>query len=352
MSRHRKSIRLPPNLAAFISGSCFGIAILETCRTFLKDLQKEQSPRDQGSVPAQLAAFTHANGIPSQTQSILPRSDHLVCFCSRTRNPLWTLERVSNKGTPVVSRKEFHFKEDTSLEPRFRSRLKDFKGSGFDRGHLIAAADHKDDAQGMADTFLLSNVSPQFPSFNRGLWRILELFARDLAVSGPFEDVYVITGPLFLPTPLNKPKSITSSAPSLLIGNGNNNHDVTESGRAVQWEMRYSLLGDPPALLSVPTHFFKIIIGVSDRSFPQANAVAAFVLPNSSSPAKAESLKNYLVPLESLEAASGISFFPELERSSSGRRDQIHAGQSGTYDLCTKVKCDVVLTDFHDSVRK
>ncbi len=52
--------------------------------------------------------------------------------------------------------------------------LKDYKNSGYDRGHLIPAADMKWSPDAMGASFFMSNMSPQNPSFNRGIWKKLE----------------------------------------------------------------------------------------------------------------------------------------------------------------------------------
>ncbi|KKK57707.1 hypothetical protein LCGC14_3051760 [marine sediment metagenome] len=52
--------------------------------------------------------------------------------------------------------------------------LSDYKGSGYDRGHLIPASDMKWSPDAMSSSFYMSNMSPQDPSFNRGIWKKLE----------------------------------------------------------------------------------------------------------------------------------------------------------------------------------
>lgn len=92
---------------------------------------------------------------------IIHRSCYSLGYDCRTRNASWVYERItatSIKGD--VDRKNFNFKEDPTIPEIFRSRLTDYKGSGFDRGHLAPAGDHKIDADAMADTFYLSNMSP------------------------------------------------------------------------------------------------------------------------------------------------------------------------------------------------
>ena len=71
----------------------------------------------------------------------------------------------------------------------------DYKGSGYDRGHLMPAAVCTWDSIAMYESFYYSNISPQNASFNRGVWGRLEDIERDLAVK--YGKVWVVITPLF-----------------------------------------------------------------------------------------------------------------------------------------------------------
>ena len=66
------------------------------------------------------------------------------------------------------------------------------KGSGYDRGHLAPAATFVDSQKEMDESFYMSNMSPQDPSFNRGIWKKLENYERRMAMEK--DTVYVICG--------------------------------------------------------------------------------------------------------------------------------------------------------------
>src|SRR5574344_20414 len=70
----------------------------------------------------------------------------------------------------------------------------DYKKSGYDRGHLAPAADMAWDAQAMKESFYYSNMSPQLPGFNRGVWKRLEELVRDWAYQ--YDTLFVTTGPV------------------------------------------------------------------------------------------------------------------------------------------------------------
>ncbi|NRA62691.1 MAG: DNA/RNA non-specific endonuclease, partial [Psychrobium sp.] len=79
----------------------------------------------------------------------------------------------------------------------FRADKQDYKGSGYDRGHLVASADLRDTKVQNSETFLLSNMSPQTPQFNRGIWKSLEEKVRALDGRSDTFETYVISGPIF-----------------------------------------------------------------------------------------------------------------------------------------------------------
>lgn len=83
------------------------------------------------------------------------------------------------------------FRVDDSIKTG-TAELKDYKGSGYDRGHLKPAGDEPCDSTQMSETFYMSNMSPQEPSFNRGIWKKLENEVRNLALKS--DSIIVITG--------------------------------------------------------------------------------------------------------------------------------------------------------------
>jgi endonuclease G len=70
----------------------------------------------------------------------------------------------------------------------------DYSGSGYDRGHLAPAADMGWSSTSMAESFYFSNMSPQVPGFNRGIWKRLEEQVRSWAIE--YDTIYVVTGPV------------------------------------------------------------------------------------------------------------------------------------------------------------
>lgn len=83
-----------------------------------------------------------------------------------------------------------NFRPDPLVETGSAS-LADYKGSGYDRGHLAPAGDMKWSQKVMSESFFMSNMSPQTPGFNRGIWRSLESLVRTWAAEN--EDIYVVS---------------------------------------------------------------------------------------------------------------------------------------------------------------
>ena len=106
----------------------------------------------------------------------------------------------------------------------------------------------------------MSNMSPQKPAFNRGIWKDLEALVRHFAIKE--EKIVVVTGPI-----LPKEKTLTIGA-----------NKVT-----------------------VPTHYYKVIL---DLTPPRK--MIGFILPNEGSD---KPLAAFAVTVDEVEKATGLDFF-------------------------------------------
>jgi len=79
--------------------------------------------------------------------------------------------------------REDGFVADVSIPVGMRSEPSDYVKTGYDKGHIVPNADLSWSKQTMLESFLMSNMSPQFPSLNRGSWKQLESQTRDWAWS-------------------------------------------------------------------------------------------------------------------------------------------------------------------------
>lgn len=224
-------------------------------------------------------------GFPSLS-NIKTRESYVAAYDPRTRLPAWVLERLDSFSiTGQSDRRRAEFREDPSVHEFHRATNADFRGSGFDRGHMAAAANHKSSQSAMNDTFLLSNIAPQNPDLNQRLWNRLEQMCRSLTKH--HRGVFVCTGPLFLP----------------------HRHD---DGRLI---ISYQVLGQNH--VAVPTHFFKVLI----LELPDGQGVElrSYVMPNRPIPEQTP-LEHFLVPIETVERASGLLFVSNILRATKNIR--------------------------------
>jgi len=114
------------------------------------------------------------------------------------RQAKWVLEIINpNAIFEWEVKRRNNFRADIRVPRRFRAGLKAYSNSGYDRGHLVASANHDELEIQNSETFLLSNMSPQKPQFNRRIWRDLEMAIRKLNEKSNILETYVLTAPVF-----------------------------------------------------------------------------------------------------------------------------------------------------------
>ncbi len=184
----------------------------------------------------------------------------------------YTLTRAMLRGTAT---RTDNFKEDP-LVASGSAQLLDYKGSGYDRGHLCPAADRRMNGAAMSETFYMSNMSPQHPSFNRGIWRQLEDVVRGWA--NGYDTIHVVTGGVLLP-----------NLPTIGI-NG----------------------------VSIPVFFYKAIYS----PYPEGKMIA-LLLPNEKG---TREISDYVISIDSLELLTGIDFFYGLSDDFENNLEKISDG--------------------------
>jgi endonuclease G, mitochondrial len=119
-----------------------------------------------------------------------------VLYSGLTKTPMVVVEKLNRQRLQKAAGLERtdQFYADTRVQEAWRAGLADYQGSGFDRGHMAAAANQAS-TQAMAQSFALSNMVPQDPTHNRKLWSKLEADTRKYAQRAA-GNVYVFTGAL------------------------------------------------------------------------------------------------------------------------------------------------------------
>jgi endonuclease G len=117
------------------------------------------------------------------------------------RQAKWVLEIV-NRQVQLVSdlpraERLNNFRADSRISRRFRASLEAYTGNGYDRGHLASSANHDRGDLFNSETFLMSNMSPQKPEFNRKKWKDLEEAVRELDAREDILETFVLTCPVF-----------------------------------------------------------------------------------------------------------------------------------------------------------
>lgn len=173
----------------------------------------------------------------------------------------YTLTAQQVKGKKV--KRTNKFKTDYAVADPVRPE--EYTATGFDRGHLVPASDMSYSKSSMHDSFYMTNISPQHPACNRGIWKKLETQVRKWAVKE--KKIIVLTGPVI-------PKDAK--------------------------EMK-------DTRIAVPVAFFKVIYDVTPPK-----KMIGFIIPNQG---RSESLKEFAVPVKTIEKITGYDFFcaPEFK---------------------------------------
>ncbi|WP_395044371.1 DNA/RNA non-specific endonuclease [Flavobacterium sp.] len=141
---------------------------------------------------------------------------------------------------------------------------RNYKRSGYDKGHLCPAGDRKFSKKAFEETFYTSNISPQKHDFNEGVWNRLEQKVRYWA--SKYDGIYIVTGGVFT----NNMKTI----------------------------------GDED--VAVPNSFYKVLLDTSREEYK----MIAFLVPHQDSD---EPLYEFVISVDELEKMTGIDFFPNLD---------------------------------------
>ena len=184
-------------------------------------------------------------------------TNYAVIHKCDVKGPIAVFEHLTkDKITGGFKRKD-DFRPDPKVFPQCQAQLKDYAGQPYDRGHMSPAGNNTQSAEVMSESFFLSNMLPQVPNNNRGIWKQLETWVRDWATSG--SEFYIISGPVFMST-------------HKVIGNG----------------------------VGVPDGLYKIII---ERT---SGKVMAYMMPNA--PLPVADLPKYQTTITAVEQATGIQF--------------------------------------------
>ncbi|NTV46324.1 MAG: DNA/RNA non-specific endonuclease [Chlorobiales bacterium] len=236
------------------------IALVVLVVVFVQTIKKPSSkPTHTPSQP--IAGF---NYLPTTKEGQIIKHEYFtLSYAEKHEQAEWVAYELTKM---MVKNGELKRNDDFRPDPDVSTRSatpEDYSNSGYDRGHLVPAGDMEFSMTAMSETFYMSNMSPQDPAFNRGVWKHLEEQARKWSIQN--EKIYIVTGGV-----------LTDGLPTI----GRNK-------------------------VSVPRYFYKIIL---DYEEPGIKAIS-FLIPNERSK---KPLNTFVVSIDSVEALTGIDFFPAL----------------------------------------
>jgi endonuclease G len=198
----------------------------------------------------------------STTGQIVKHQFYSLSYNESYEQAEWVAYKLTANQIKSSKFKRPFFEKDKKVKTK-SAHYKNYKNSGYDKGHLCPAGDRKFSKEAYNSTFLTSNISPQKHSFNSGIWNRLEQKTRYWATK--YKGIYVITGGILEPN-------------LKTIG--------TEK-------------------VAVPNQFYKIIL---DYTEPEVKAIA-FLVPHTDSN---RALYSFVTSIDTIESLTNINFFSEL----------------------------------------
>ncbi len=156
-----------------------------------KPKKSEKRHRKPGN-PRQLELPAALRSIPER---IIHHTGYTLSFNREHNNPNYVAWELTAEETAGRLPREDEFLPDPQVPAPHRVTTLDYKGSGYDRGHMVPAADMKWSNEAMKACFYMSNMSPQDGHLNSGSWKKLEEACRRWA---QYEGaVYIVCGPVY-----------------------------------------------------------------------------------------------------------------------------------------------------------
>ena len=198
----------------------------------------------------------------STTGAIVKHNGYNLSYSEKHEQAEWVAYSLNKNDIVSTNRERPYFIEDPKVKTQSAS-WRNYKKSGYDRGHLCPAGDRRKTEDSYNETFYTSNISPQKHNFNAGIWNKLEQKTRYWAKK--YQHLYVVTGGIL--------------------------------------EDNLKTIGSEK--VSVPKEFYKILL---DYTQPEIKAIA-FLIPHQESK---KPLYKFVVSIDELEQKTGINFFHHL----------------------------------------
>ncbi|WP_062057807.1 DNA/RNA non-specific endonuclease [Aquimarina longa] len=146
----------------------------------------------EASKDSNLTFGNPSNANSSSMNYFLSKPDFTLSYNATKGIANWVSWHLSSAWTGSTPRCNC-FKEDRSLPSHFfRATKNDYRGSGFDRGHLCPSADRNGNSESNANTYYMTNIAPQAPNNNRRTWVSFEKYLRSLTLEG--NEIHIVSG--------------------------------------------------------------------------------------------------------------------------------------------------------------
>ncbi|MFI3330229.1 MAG: DNA/RNA non-specific endonuclease [Rikenellaceae bacterium] len=212
-------------------------------------------------------SFAQQKFPPTSNGELVSHTYYSLSYVERAEQAEWVYYELTPDMVSGAIKRTDDFREDKKVSTS-SAQLSDYKGSDYDRGHLCPAGSMSHNKTAMSESFFMSNMSPQVPSFNRGAWKTLETLVRQWVVSDTF--LCVASGP------------------------------VLESG----------LKSIGANKVAVPNYYYKVIYS------PKKAKMIAFLMPNR---AIKEPVESFAVSVDKIEQLINVDFFSALDDSLENR---------------------------------
>lgn len=201
--------------------------------------------------------------LDGRSDRVITHKGYTVSYNYDWKIPNWVAYELTATEVQGEVPRYDKFKPDPMVPQNVTATTNDYKYSGYDRGHMAPAADMKWDEQAMRESFYLSNICPQNPNLNGGVWKDLEEQVRDLASQKG--NIFVVCGPIV--------------------------NDISTT------------IGENKVV--VPQAFFKVLLQKDDNEIH----TIGFIYENKSGK---KPMSTYAMSVDEIEEITNIDFFPSL----------------------------------------
>ena len=232
----------------------------------LNDKVDKHLEQQESNTPDSEISTDNTLYLPSSTTGvIIHHENYSLSYNEKHEQAEWVAYELKKNH---LSRKQFkrpYFISDDKVSTK-SADWRNYKNSGYDKGHLCPAADRKFSKSAHDNTFLTSNISPQNHDFNAGIWNRLEQKTRYWA--NKYNGIFVVTGGI-----------------------------LTNTNQTIGHEK-----------VTVPKYFYKILLDNNNNN--NNIKMIAFLIPHKDSN---KPLYNFIVSVDEIESLTGIDFFAELD---------------------------------------